>query len=87
MDYQSTAEELGQHFQACGPINRVTILCDKYTGSPKGYEQCTHSLSPRMTSVDSLCRFAYVEFAEKEMVDEAVKLNESLFKGRQIKAG
>ena len=36
VDYQSTAEELGQHFQACGPINRVTILCDKYTGSPKG---------------------------------------------------
>ena len=32
-----------------------------------------------------VCRFAYVEFAEKEMVDEAVKLNESLFKGRQIK--
>ena len=32
-------------------------------------------------------RFAYVEFAEKEMVDEAVKLNESLFKGRQIKVG
>ena len=30
-------------------------------------------------------RFAYVEFAEKEMVDEAIKLNESLFKGRQIK--
>lgn len=26
-----------------------------------------------------------MEFAEKEMVDEAVKLNESLFKGRQIK--
>lgn len=36
VDYQSTAEELGQHFQACGSINRVTILCDKYTGSPKG---------------------------------------------------
>lgn len=32
-----------------------------------------------------VCSFAYVEFAEKEMVDEAVKLNESLFKGRQIK--
>ena len=28
-----------------------------------------------------------MEFAEKEMVDEAVKLNESLFKGRQIKVG
>lgn len=65
VDYQSTAEELGQHFQACGAINRVTILCDKFTGQPKG--------------------FAYIEFAEKEMVEKAVELNESLFKGRQIK--
>ena len=37
VDYQSTAEELGQHFQACGAINRVTIICDKFTGNPKGY--------------------------------------------------
>lgn len=37
VDYQSTAEELGQHFQSCGAINRVTILCDKYSGNPKGY--------------------------------------------------
>lgn len=37
VDYQSTAEELGKHFEGCGAINRVTILCDKYTGHPKGY--------------------------------------------------
>ena len=37
MDYQATAEELGQHFHGCGEIARVTILCDKYTGQPKGW--------------------------------------------------
>ena len=29
--------------------------------------------------------FAYIEFTEKDGVDNAVSLDESLFKGRQIK--
>lgn len=29
--------------------------------------------------------FAYIEFADKESVDNAVSLDDSLFKGRQIK--
>lgn len=36
VDYGATPEELQQHFQSCGTINRVTILCDKFTGHPKG---------------------------------------------------
>ncbi|SGY40251.1 BQ5605_C003g02342 [Microbotryum silenes-dioicae] len=36
VDYGSTPEEIQAHFASCGTINRVTILCDKYTG-PKGY--------------------------------------------------
>ena len=31
------------------------------------------------------CRFAYIEFADKESVDTAVTMDDSLFKGRQIK--
>ncbi|XP_003384742.1 PREDICTED: polyadenylate-binding protein 2-like [Amphimedon queenslandica] len=65
VDYQATAEELGQHFNGCGSINRVTILCDKYSGHPKG--------------------FAYVEFIESDSVKMALDLDESLFRGRQIK--
>ncbi|KAK3726846.1 hypothetical protein QZH41_016726, partial [Actinostola sp. cb2023] len=65
VDYAATAEEIEQHFHGCGSVNRVTILCDKFTGHPKG--------------------FAYVEFSDKESVDNAVSLNDSLFKGRQIK--
>lgn len=36
VDYSATAEELGKHFEGCGPVNRVTIMCDKYSGQPKG---------------------------------------------------
>lgn len=36
VDYHATPEELQNHFQSCGTINRVTIICDKYTQNPKG---------------------------------------------------
>lgn len=65
VDYSATATDLEQHFHGCGAVNRVTILCDRYTGQPKG--------------------FAYVEFTEKDSVETASQLTDSLFKGRQIK--
>lgn len=65
VDYGATADELEQHFNGCGPINRVTILCNKFDGHPKG--------------------FAYIEFADKDSVQTAMALDESLFRGRQIK--
>jgi polyadenylate-binding protein 2 len=37
VDYSTTPQELQAHFQPCGAINRITILCDKFTGHPKGY--------------------------------------------------
>lgn len=37
VDYSSTPEELQEYFKACGTINRITILCDKFTGHPKGH--------------------------------------------------
>jgi polyadenylate-binding protein 2 len=65
VDYGATAEELEAHFHGCGSVNRVTILCDKFTGHPKG--------------------FAYIEFNDKDSVLTAMALDESLFRGRQIK--
>jgi len=65
VDYGATAEELEQHFHGCGSVNRVTILCDKYSGHPKG--------------------FAYIEFADKDSVLTAMALDDSLFRGRQIR--
>ncbi|WOO81357.1 Polyadenylate-binding protein 2 [Vanrija pseudolonga] len=64
VDYGATPEEIQGHFQACGTINRVTILCDKFSGHPKGY--------------------AYVEFADPSIVQNALVLNESSFRGRII---
>jgi len=65
VDYGATAEELEAHFHGCGSINRVTILCNKIDGHPKG--------------------FAYLEFGAKEFVETALAMNETLFRGRQIK--
>ena len=36
VDYNATPEELLAHFGACGTVERVTIVCDKMTGRPKG---------------------------------------------------
>ncbi|KAK4405117.1 Polyadenylate-binding protein 2 [Sesamum angolense] len=36
VDYSCTPEEVQQHFQSCGTVNRVTIRTNKY-GQPKGY--------------------------------------------------
>ena len=49
----------------CTIFGRVTILCNKFDGHPKG--------------------FAYVEFADKDSVQTAMALDDSLFRGRQIK--
>ncbi|KAL3635320.1 Polyadenylate-binding protein 2 [Castilleja foliolosa] len=36
VDYACTPEEVQQHFQSCGTVNRVTIRTTKF-GQPKGY--------------------------------------------------
>lgn len=65
VDYGATAEELEAHFHGCGSMNRVTILCNKADGHPKG--------------------FAYIEFGSKDYVETALAMNDTLFRGRQIK--
>jgi len=36
VDFSATPEDLEEHFKAYGSVNRITIICDKYTGIPKG---------------------------------------------------
>jgi polyadenylate-binding protein 2 len=43
VDYTSTPEELLAHFEACGTVERVTIVCDKFSGRPKGTIQIDSS--------------------------------------------
>ena len=65
VDYGATADELEQHFLGCGVVKRVSILCNKFDGHPKG--------------------FAYIEFADKDCIEIALALDETLFRGRQLK--
>ncbi|AWP01453.1 putative embryonic polyadenylate-binding protein 2-B-like [Scophthalmus maximus] len=65
VDYGATADELEIHFNGCGPVNRVTILCDRFSGHPKG--------------------FAYIEFTDRDSVQSAIGLHETLFRGRVLK--
>jgi len=37
VDYSTKPEELCKLFASCGEVERVTILCDKWTGQPKGF--------------------------------------------------
>eukprot|EP00756_Hemistasia_phaeocysticola_P005435 Hpha_TRINITY_DN13326_c0_g1::TRINITY_DN13326_c0_g1_i1::g.95564::m.95564/K14396/PABPN1, PABP2; polyadenylate-binding protein 2 len=37
VDYSTTPEDLGDLLGGAGTVNRVTILCDRWTGHPKGY--------------------------------------------------
>jgi len=37
VDYDASPEELKAHFSPCGTVNRVTIICDKFTMKPKGF--------------------------------------------------
>ena len=37
VDYSVTEEELKKLFEACGAVNRATILKDKFSGNPKGF--------------------------------------------------
>ena len=65
VEYGATSEELALHFNLCGVVKRVTILCNKFDGHPKG--------------------FAYIEFTDTDSIQMALKLDESLFRGRQLK--
>jgi len=37
VDYGCTPEELQEHFKNCGAVNRITIMVNKYDGTPKGF--------------------------------------------------
>jgi len=65
VEYTATPEELCAHFEPCGTVERVTIVCDKFSGRPKGY--------------------AYLEFQTEDGVTNAIKLDGSGFKGRNLK--
>jgi RNA recognition motif-containing protein len=36
LDYETTEDELRQLFAAYGPVDRVRIVTDRYSGQPRG---------------------------------------------------
>lgn len=84
VDYSVSPEEIQAHFQECGSINRVTILLDKFTGQPKGYVHYREDCIGR-GAVLIWYSYAYVEFTEPSLVAQALVLNDTVLKGRNIK--
>ncbi len=37
LDYETSEDELRQLFAAYGPVNRVSIVTDRYSGQPRGF--------------------------------------------------
>jgi len=60
VDYGSTAEELESHFHGCGAVSRVTILCDRFTGHPKGFAFIHVHLSPCNTICVHQCFYPFL---------------------------
>ena len=91
VDFSAKPEELQAHFASCGTMDRVTILCDKYTGQPKGCAApvavcpCYTHAPAVLTLCLRLCSYAYIEFAEVESIELALKFNDTEFKGRTLK--
>eukprot|EP00985_Skeletonema_marinoi_P018611 scaffold10417_cov137-Skeletonema_marinoi.AAC.35 len=82
VDYSTTPEELLSHFESCGTVERVTIVCDKFTGKPKGFAYLEFQWlrdegRDRLVSNNPSVTDAAVE--------NAIKLDGSTFKERQLK--
>ncbi|XP_049558803.1 embryonic polyadenylate-binding protein 2 [Orcinus orca] len=97
VDYGGTAQELEAYFNHCGEIQRVTILCDKFSGHPKGSvgasgrgrapggrgHLCVGEGGPHLPL--PCPSYAYIEFATESSAQAAVELDKSVFRGRVIK--
>ncbi|XP_062479701.1 embryonic polyadenylate-binding protein 2 [Pezoporus occidentalis] len=59
VDYGATAEELESFFLCCGKIKRVTIICDRFSGYPKGYAYIEFEEQSSMKAAMSLNRILF----------------------------
>ncbi|XP_006873360.1 PREDICTED: uncharacterized protein LOC102820075 [Chrysochloris asiatica] len=69
VDYGATSKEVEEHFKDCGSVNRVTILCDKFSGHPKGFAYIEfsdkESVSTSLTLDQSLFRGRLIKVIPK----------------------
>ncbi|ORZ28229.1 hypothetical protein BCR41DRAFT_298538, partial [Lobosporangium transversale] len=86
VDWGSTPEEIQAHFQSCGTINRITILCDKWTGQPKGYAYVEFadpsSVANAMVLNESLFRARLIKVTPKRTNVPGMAANRGRGRGR-----
>ncbi|CAB3410542.1 unnamed protein product [Caenorhabditis bovis] len=87
VDYGATAEDIEQHFHGCGSVARVTILCDKYSGHPKGfaYVEFTEKdgMKNALAMTDSLLRGRTIKVEPKRTNKPGISTtNRPPFRGR-----
>lgn len=72
VDYTATPEELLSHFEACGTVERVTIVCDKFSGRPKGFAYLEFSTDE---AVDNACKLDGSEFKGRNLKVHPKRVN------------
>uniref|UniRef100_A0A2I3G051 Polyadenylate-binding protein 2 n=1 Tax=Nomascus leucogenys TaxID=61853 RepID=A0A2I3G051_NOMLE len=82
VDYGATAEKLEAHFHGCGSVNRVTILCDKFSGHPKGFAYIEfsdkESVRTSLALDDSLLRGRQIKVIPKRTNRPGISTTDSL---------
>ncbi|KRX37567.1 Polyadenylate-binding protein 2 [Trichinella murrelli] len=86
VDYGAAAEELEAHFHGCGAINRITILCDRYSGRPKGFAYIEfadkESARASLAMSDTLFRGRQIKVVEKRTNRPGMGFNRRRMRGR-----
>ncbi|KRY12778.1 Polyadenylate-binding protein 2 [Trichinella patagoniensis] len=86
VDYGAAAEELEAHFHGCGAINRITILCDRYSGRPKGFAYIEfadkESARASLAMSDTLFRGRQIKVVEKRTNRPGMGFSRRRMRGR-----
>lgn len=80
VDYGATAKELEAHFRECGEINRVTIICDKYDGHPKGFAYVEFS---ELSSAQAALSFEDSLFRGRQLKVRMKRINQPQYSGNR----
>jgi len=80
VDYNATPEELLGHFEACGTVERVTIVCDKFSGRPKGFAYLEFQTE---ASVENAIKLDGSEFKGRTIKVTAKRVNVAGYKYQQ----
>ncbi|CAJ1965641.1 unnamed protein product [Cylindrotheca closterium] len=72
VDYSATPEQLLSHFEACGTVERVTIVCDKFSGRPKGFAYLEFSTD---AAVQNACKLDGSEFLGRTLKVHPKRVN------------